>query len=71
MIENVSGYVPNPARKMWLTLIALTLEDYRKGREHPGYRHKVDAEYFQSPDFLWVCDMAQVDPKRIRLEVAA
>jgi hypothetical protein len=66
MIENIAGYVPNPARKMWLTLIAAAMEDYRKGVERPAYRYKVDADYFTSEDFAWVCSMAQVDPARVR-----
>lgn len=53
-------------RTMWLNVITLALEDYYASRKRPAYRYRVEREYFFSPDFAWVCDMAQVDPVRVR-----
>jgi hypothetical protein len=56
----------HPDRVVFLHVISLAIEDYYKGQERPAYKDRVDAGYFTSPDFAWVCGMAQVDPVRVR-----
>lgn len=46
------------ARMLWLTVILNAVQDFRAGKE--------PREYFDSRDFLFLCDLAGLEPRDIR-----